>query len=178
MEDKTPAVLGARAALLQIPSPKIPIASGEAYDSSTGEKGFDVSSLLPPNYYAAGQSVMNVTPIPEQLQKRIEDAFDTESPDEILKLFSKDHVQKLYSAFLGVSGSYQDASEIEPIWGRIQDIIRDHDSDRRARDSTPPEPKVTATGLSRTMLEHMTQLAIKRKGLVSCLAAPITVLLR
>ena len=102
---------------------------------------------------------MNVAPIPEQLQKRIEDAFDTESPDEILKLFSKEHIQKLYSAFLGVSGSSQDASEIEPFWGRIQDIIRDHDSDRDSKLPTPPKPKVTAAGLSRTMLEHTTQLA-------------------
>jgi hypothetical protein len=104
---------------------------------------------------------VDVAPIPEQLQARLDDAYDNGRKDEILRVFSKEHIQKLYSAFLGTSSKSADDMddmdpEVEtisdhPLWKGIEEAIR--------KNSTTDRPETKAVGLSRTMLECMTQLA-------------------
>ncbi|KAI8361241.1 hypothetical protein B0O80DRAFT_153617 [Mortierella sp. GBAus27b] len=137
------------------------IASGAAHHNSTPGStkgaGFDISTLFPPTYKSESL-VVDVAPIPEQLQARLEDAHDNGRNDEILRVFSKDHIQALYSAFLGTSKSANDMDDMDPeqvisdrpFWKGIEKAIRDN--------SKTDRPGTKAVGLSRTMLECMTQL--------------------
>ncbi|KAG0223003.1 hypothetical protein BGX31_008750, partial [Mortierella sp. GBA43] len=131
------------------------IASGQIYPSHLGpsqKKGFDVTSLLPPWFavHASTKTVLDVAPLPIGLhvQRQLEDAYDKKQKSDLLQLFTKEHIQDLYSAFLGTQTTTRTSDKSS--WEAIKGAIRS--------ESTTPEPKVEkADGLSRTMLEHITQ---------------------
>ncbi|KAI8348552.1 hypothetical protein B0O80DRAFT_180259 [Mortierella sp. GBAus27b] len=133
------------------------IASGQIYPSHLGpsqKKGFDVTSLLPPWFavHASTKTVLDVAPLPIGLhvQRQLEDAYDKKQKSDLLQLFTKEHIQDLYSAFLGTQTTTRTSDKSS--WEAIKGAIRS--------ESTTPEPKVEkADGLSRTMLEHITQVA-------------------
>ncbi|KAF9944224.1 hypothetical protein BGZ65_012409, partial [Modicella reniformis] len=147
------------------------IASGIAYDSSipgsSGSRGFDVSSLLPARYTAGSlmNHVVDVAPIPAQLQARLEDAHDNGRDDDVLKVFSNEHIQKLYTAFLGLSRGASDvdmeqgSTKRRPFWEGIEKAIR--------HNSSVDQPGVAVAGLSRSLLECIPQLATNMKVLWS-----------
>ncbi|KAF9978945.1 hypothetical protein BGZ65_006788, partial [Modicella reniformis] len=139
------------------------IASGDIYPShiGTSKEGFNISRLLP-SKYSSGSQEINVAPIPKDLQRHLENAKDD---DEVLRIFSKEHIQRLYAAFLGIQKSSKTTDDLpvarkgstdRPCWNAIERAIRSNSSIRK--------PEVTADGLSRTMLEHMTQMATSMKA--------------
>ncbi|KAG0300119.1 hypothetical protein BGZ99_003916, partial [Dissophora globulifera] len=82
------------------------VASGDIYPSSlepTNEKGFDVASLLPSGFVLHGttNTCLDIAPLPAKLQGHLEEAYDNGLDDDLLKVLGQDHLQKLYSTFLG-----------------------------------------------------------------------------
>jgi hypothetical protein len=105
-------------------------------------------------------ATINVAPIPKKLQQYLEGA---KSDDKLLKVFSKDHIQRLYSAFLGTNatkgtGSARGGGIERPVWDAIEDAIRSGSPPVKPKEGTNPKEKATADGLSRTMNEHIIQL--------------------
>ncbi|KAK3822833.1 MAG: hypothetical protein J3Q66DRAFT_424239 [Benniella sp.] len=140
------------------------IASGSTYPSNLEpekkKKAFDLSSILPARYLGEVESTtIDVAPIPKKLQQHREGA---KGDDELLKIFSKDHIQRLFSAFLGTNatkgtGSARGRTE-QPVWDAIEDAIRSGSPPVKPKGGTTPKEKATADGLSRTMNEHIVQL--------------------
>jgi hypothetical protein len=119
-----------------------------------------LSCILPAKYAAnSANRVVDVAAIPAWLQAHIEDAHNKSRDDDILNVFSKDHIQRLNTAFL--RGKSPDNTNVEqsstkrPFWDGIEKAIR--------HNSSTDQPGVPMSGLSRTLLESMTQLTTNTK---------------
>lgn len=144
------------------------IAAGSVYDESLGlgtaeQRVFDVKDLLPPDFALRDsiETLINVAPLPPQLQNRIAEVLDGKRPRQedaveqtliirdLAFLLSKEHLRTLHSTFL--SGGNVRKADRHPLWWRISRII--------AQSSNTVDLQKSPKGLSRTINEAMTELA-------------------
>jgi hypothetical protein len=152
------------------------IASGDVYDESYGNiesKTFNIQHILPRNFELRDPSCkpnLSVSSLPEHLHDQLiaSKNDNSKAKDDLSLLLSQNHLQYLFSQFLGVrqrkSSSSTGVSQRKssgstgvvnilskhPLWDRITNLIRE---------SSVPIPDLPLDGLAYTVNEHIRQLS-------------------
>lgn len=121
----------------------------------TFPKKFDLMTLLPEQFRLRSKvpTTINVAPIPEELQDKIEIAQDKRSGTaaelDLAKLLSHEHLQYLQSTFLGKKGTREGSHVNHPVWELSANAIRS------SSDSVTKAPE----GLTSTITGAIKELA-------------------
>jgi hypothetical protein len=119
-------------------------------------KAFDIRTLLPPGFILRDPTVtpvLDVAPLPPLLQQHLAAYIDGDKTgkDDLADLLSQNHLQFLYSQFLGVRKGKATQDTKHPLWSKVNDVIRTT-SDVA---NVPPSP----AGLSFTINDLLRQFA-------------------